>query len=979
MTKIRLFLLFALSSILPATPWAVPIAIADPVIQKMDVNWRPADAVDFVPNEGWDIRFVDGAEGTSRLTTGEDGRSVLEVTKSNGLGFVMIRPDQDLPLEVGKKYVVRCVYRSDDSPFSTMLGLHVDDDPRASIQDIEFKVVGHWTMGHMFTKNTPPGEWSSRVFELQGGNQFKPGRYAQGFGRIWPDGSFPYILVYGNPHTVTIRQVQLYPQREGQSKPKPQPIKPFAKAQVLDILAQRQPASLEIVPVNGTPTFMKDGSPIAPAYSYKLQAHNYQFGRMGQKVDLPTTVSVMLGPTFKGQIPGRFQGEDPFIWTGKGQIDFDKLDAILMDVYRQNPHADVILGLVINPYEQWIEENPAETAYNQAGVRAYKRVPKGPELNYWKRALLYGEALPADNPAADEIYYRQPSVYSEKYWSDVADVSKQILEWVKDSPYGNSIVGFGLMGMQDSRFEPGPIDWHPNAQAAFRDFLREKYGTTQALSRAWKQRVESFDTVVIPPPSQLDNSTAYHVDGPWKDAMIMHKAQTWRAVDRLAGLLKAAWPRPSIIATYNVPNEQAFLDAQHIDLSPNYYVYGIKDAGYVSAWTGLEMLDASKMWANDHDLRTHFTRPPGRKEEFDMQMSRSLDMQHFAAIHDKNTGVNLARGGGYFYFEHGGNNFMEFAPILDHAKSRQQIAARVARLTKADTFRPDVVVVRGNQQPHFDDRRIWAGYSQEIVEGGQLAISGVPFDQMTIQTLMQHPRRDAYKVYLFSQNVRLNDAERAFIDSLKRDGRTLVFMGDVGYMSEDGLSIDKMAELIGIRARTSSAEQRRTPMIIQGAPYTEDALPFAGGDELYFAAMKPRGFSKAPVNSRPSQAFWIEDDAATPLMKYAEDGKTAAAMRKYDDWTSIYIAARFAIEPGVLNAIAEEAGAYVASTPGGKSLDMSGVFASIHCIKSGTYSLKLPKGKTKLRDAFTNEFLPVENGVAQLTLTAQKTYWYFFE
>ncbi|MEM6457827.1 MAG: hypothetical protein AAF710_00380 [Planctomycetota bacterium] len=954
-------------------------ASADPVIDTLDTNWRPAKAVNFTPDADWRVSFEEGAEGSFEVVNAEDGRTILNVRKDNALGFVMIRPGSGLVLKNGQRYVLRCVYRSDDAPLSANLGLHVHDDPDATPRDLPFVTGGMWTMGHMFVVNTPPEVWSQRVYALQGSKQVQPGRYVRGFNRRWPTGSYPYVTLYGNPHTVQIRQIQIYPERQGVARPKPEKRLPYSEQEVLDVLTEREPQAFELVPGPGVPVMHRNGQPTAPAWSLKRSAVNYDYRLMGRQTDMPTTVMVPLGPLFIDFMPVASGEPSPFIWTGQHTIDFANLERQLMAVYRQNPNANVILGLDINPYEAWIEENPTETAYNDEGVRAYKRKPAGRQSSYYKRNLFYGESLPEpENPDdPNEVYYRQPSVYSEKYWADVRGIVGHLVEWLEDSLYANSIVGFCLMGGQDARFEPGPIDWNPDARAEFRRYLEKKYGTPEALSRAWKQPVTAFDSVELPPPTQVDPNDTYHVDGPWKDLNLMHRSHLWWKIDRLAGEIKAAWPRPLLITTYNA-FDHAFVDVEHIDKSPNYHTYGVRAPGLVSAWTGLEFPRPDKMWSTDLDLRTHYTRVTGA-EEFDFLLSRSANAAQHRAIHDKLAGTNLARGGGYFYFEHGGNNFVDDPESLDLIVSRERIAQRVSERIARDDFRPDVVVVRGNLRGHLDRRRTWAKFGQQVVEGAQLSVSGVPYDQMTLGTLMRHAHRDAYRVFVFSQNVHLDDAERAFIDGLKGEGRTLVFVGDTGYMSEDGIGTDKMSELIGIEAHTRPGEHRRTPMVLEGAPLTEHALPFAGGVEQFFAAVKPRGSVRSPITVRSPQPFWIQDDAATPLMRYEETGQVAAALKRFADWTSVYIAAHFAVEPGLFNAIAADAGAYVASTPGGKSIDLCGVFASIHATRTGEYPLTLPPGKTRLIDAFTGQQIPAPQGVARLSLEATRTYWYFFE
>ncbi|MGD0113838.1 MAG: hypothetical protein ABSD48_18430, partial [Armatimonadota bacterium] len=80
----------------------------------------------------------------------------------------------------------------------------------------------------------------------------------------------------------------------------------------------------------------------------------------------------------------------------------------------------------------------------------------------------------------------------------------------------------------------------------------------------------------------------------------------------------------------------------------------------------------------------------------------------------------------------------------------------------------------------------------------------------------------------------------------------------------------------------------------------------------------------------------------------------------------------------VMHRIAEQAGAFVAAPPG-QQLDMSGEFASIHGLRYADYTLRLPPGRSRIVDPFTDAIL--SDGVREyrLRIDPWKTYWLLFE
>ena len=123
------------------------------------------------------------------------------------------------------------------------------------------------------------------------------------------------------------------------------------------------------------------------------------------------------------------------------------------------------------------------------------------------------------------------------------------------------------------------------------------------------------------------------------------------------------------------------------------------------------------------------------------------------------------------------------------------------------------------------------------------------------------------------------------------------------------------------------------------------------------------------------QPFWIENPNAAPLARYVEDGRPATAVRKLNDWTSVYLGAPYSLGGDLLHNIAKEAGAFTCGPPG-QMISYSDRFISLHALCTGTYTLRPPHGTRHVLDAETNAVLASGDAPFTLTVEAQRTYWF---
>src|SRR5690349_19447661 len=79
----------------------------------------------------------------------------------------------------------------------------------------------------------------------------------------------------------------------------------------------------------------------------------------------------------------------------------------------------------------------------------------------------------------------------------------------------------------------------------------------------------------------------------------------------------------------------------------------------------------------------------------------------------------------------------------------------------------------------------------------ELASIGTGFDRYLIEDLVDGEVPDYYRVYIFPDALELDDDERAAVEDLKRDGKTLVWNWAPSYVSDQQLSLASMESLTG--------------------------------------------------------------------------------------------------------------------------------------------------------------------------------------
>jgi len=866
------------------------------------------------------------------------------LVKTNPLGAVVYRTSEPINVVAGSTYRFECNFRADDAPLGNLLLLRLAENVNFIHYDANDRTAG-WVSQSILV-NSAPGRWNRRAVTYT----------AKADGQVTP-----MIVLWGNPCNAWVRDLFMTDAKESiVGNPGPAFLSPFEQAEVLARLEQRPNSTASVETQNERTVLMVDGQPTLPTF-YKVspytneQGDEYAFGK--------DDVNLVTVPAKLGQ-----NNDRPGAWSGPGQVDVKIIEEEIARALCRNPDARIILEWTIYPYLGWGDAHPQECWRNREGQRGY---------GFWGNLEGFADELPATVGGKRQMWW-YPSYQSATWEREAGEAMAQVVEKLKQGPWWKAVVGAFIDGGHDGQFITGHVfDYSEPTRNGFRQWCKARYDGIGHLNRVWRTSLASFDAIDVPTLGEMGDSpeaVAPYVlpQGPLADYRRYLHTSSWAHRDAFAKVFKEHASKPVIALTYCGNNplhySQHLMSLKHLDGTGAMSYYPWRNPGYPA---GFMLPDTAKMHGKllfqELDLRSWVgSIHAGVYAGF---IGAGLTPEDWDNTYRKLIGMCIVKGHGWWWYDM--NRFFN-DPAIHASIARGQEIAKVAA-ERPSKFRPDVALVVA------DDPTIAIGpFFSAVNTGGwfeamHMECAGVPFDIHYLSDILTRPDLQQYKVYLFLHTPLLTYAERRGIDrTLKGGGRTLVWMHDAGYVADDGFNDHEMSQLIGIRVRADDRYTRLTAMTDAAAehPLTRGLEPTNGASEQVLATMSLTGGNSFVARY---QSFWIEDDQAAPLMKYLETGKVAAGVRRFKDWTSIYLAAPNSLSGAMLNNIARQAGAFVAAEPG-QALYYSDTFASVHGIRNGPWRLHAPGNAT---DAMTGESLG--RGEITLEMRAGETRWLMFD
>ncbi len=922
-----------------------------------DGNFEASEGKSLV---GWTVEFKDGAEGEYKVDSSMayQGEQSLKLTKTNGKGYILLK--STMPVTVsGKDFkspvTFRFFFKTADTSYNTLLlprfineaGHMQNDDPGIN--------GGRGIMSQSRLRNTPPQAWTRRSI------MYKPRNQAVSF--------YPAILLYGNPATVWIDAVQ-YPavpfkvHESAPTRARPE----YSIAEACAVIAEKPEAKLQLKKEeNGKLSMLLNGKPAVPvmhAPPGKNSDADFRFMHKLGKVKLHVLTLNTAGNL-------RYE---PFAKP----VTLDKINKEM--IFRElekslchAPDAVFILNLSVLLPADFVTQNPEEAWLNAKGEKAYGNNVHVQEFGTF----------------TDKEFFYWPSQYSEKGWQKAEEILRDLLLDLKKKPYAKAIAGVFVSGGHDGQFMIPYDDYSKPALQAWRNFLRQRYSTDEALAKAWHKPGMTIETATIPRSLKGDKALQgqFLLDPAKYQANIDYRefkeARMWQNAGRFAKLFKEVFGKDKFAMTYCMgggwkKNFKAFFDCGFDAFVPQ--------ASYYNRLPGLSggvnMVDGTFLKHKTMVIAELDTRSWVRSiynEVNNMALGVPFSKRHFQNLVMKEAGRQLAHGHGYWFYDISSNSFRHPA-AMEVIRKTGAAAEKIVQQTAKDDFVPETALVYHQKSIFYDAPfSVYTGnWASEILDSMAYGLrrSGVPMTAYFMEDLLNGEEYKKHKIFVFMNAHMLTDKEREFINTkLKKEGRTLIWIHSTGMLNEQQLAPELTAELTGFKLKYNPVPR----------DYRVDKCEFK--DEL--SRNLPMNMGAGDVrrryidtgNSPRSRyllpCFDITDNDALLLGKFG-DGGGALGVKKFREWTSVFCAAPGGLDGELLYNLAKQAGAYTVTRPG-LLCEVNSSFVSLHACVSGTYRINLPRKCAVVKDAMTGKVIGRNTSQAEIFLPTWKSQWLILE
>ncbi|NUQ01086.1 MAG: hypothetical protein HUU35_14655 [Armatimonadetes bacterium] len=243
----------------------------------------------------------------------------------------------------------------------------------------------------------------------------------------------------------------------------------------------------EVKSVNGAPTILIDGQPTPPilwASSYGSLDRYLSYGASGIK---------LFRPYIDGApIPAPGEEEETAAWWHAA------VDHLLASAVAADPEVKLLPIITMDPHPQWLFDHPDEQMVSARGTIV---IPLGLQV-----------------PDRGQV---RPTFMSTAWRRDGAEGLQRLVTFLRGRPYAGNLIGIWFFagragenywgGNELNLFinEQGDYDAVPRerwdsgdfsmaARVVFRRWLKEKYGTDEALRRAWRRDDLGLDDILDP-------------------------------------------------------------------------------------------------------------------------------------------------------------------------------------------------------------------------------------------------------------------------------------------------------------------------------------------------------------------------------------------------------------------------------------------------------------------------------------------------
>ncbi|WP_176013115.1 hypothetical protein [Victivallis sp. Marseille-Q1083] len=635
------------------------------------------------------------------------------------------------------------------------------------------------------------------------------------------------------------------------------------------------------------------------------------------------------------------------------------------------------------------------------------RIGLHPPLDWIERhrddLMQYNDGSLKPTIVASEVHKQHlPGMYSlcsDAWRQDGAEALQEFFDTIDRTPYAGRVIGYFLAAGGTSEWYPcNPLtdyanhlygDFSPAFRREYERILREKYGTEEALRRAWRKPDATFAAPIIPP---LEERVHTRIDDKILDAMLnfesaertigkkielnpadqtnigvflnadrfQHVADFYHAWHRgvantiihFARVVRRRYADTKLVGAfygsygctdyYDLATAEAtlpILDSGLLDFLAAPGVYNNREpGGYVAQ---REMQDSfrlrNQIYVVEEDSRTHL------ENDFYRDSMGLYDIADTIHTLKRDFARNLCEDIYAWWFDqHPDGGRYEHPDIYALFKRQQEIAAYAYSIPREK--HNEIALIFDQESLHYVSQNT-SSLMLDLYRTSDLARIGAPVDYYFHDDLAR-PDMPDYKLYVMINTFVLTDAERQAITAkLTRNNAVAVWLYAPGFINPDAeqrIGNANIEELIGMKIKR--IDRTCSPRFKITDP-AHPALSLADPDRRY-------GYIDRDVHSNVwlgnvlpppymYPGFLIDDPEVEALGRYLNfDGVALGLKVQPAGWTSIYCAPQI-LRSELLAGFARYAGCHL-YTHTDDCLYANDNFVTIHAKTTGKRTLYFP-------------------------------------
>ena len=505
-------------------------------------------------------------------------------------------------------------------------------------------------------------------------------------------------------------------------------------------------------------------------------------------------------------------------WMGVNEYDYSLTDRVLDAVFSSGDDVYYIPRIKVNVPIDWCFENPEEVFVYSDGprtadeIKALVGTEKQDYLGYDTPDGYYKSGDFVDRrPNVGGVIARQ-SFSSRKWLKDAGEALSRLIDRLENGKYGNRILGYHiaygtsgetiLWGRTSKKYG----DYGIANRREFYRFGIEKYGSREALSRAWCQPNVTEESLVIPSVEERigkkDTLEGFFRANPEDKILIDYDLFTSeanvRAIEHFGKIVKektgklvgSFYGYSVCIADSAYAGHlglERLLSSPYVDFLAAPKVYRRSLAGEPGGEISpAQSINLSKIFLDELDNRTHVG---VCKEDIEAgYVSKNLD--ETLTVMYREFSKDLSHDSGFWWMDLGGGWFDD-KDLMDNIAKLVKLNRNLRK--KEHKSVADMLIV-------YDERSIAAtAISIDIHQGflrtliNETNTSGIVADIYRAPDLPKISLSQ-YKLIVFAQNFYMSDETRKIIDSLPSDV-TIAFSHAAGIWGDDGYSLENFEKI----------------------------------------------------------------------------------------------------------------------------------------------------------------------------------------